>query len=184
MAQDWEIKSRSRECSATGRAFADKEPFFTLLFQEKDGYRREDLCEEAFADRNADIAPFSFWKSTFEEPAAAPPEALPHQSAEDLLRRFMEEDHPEHLHVRYVLAVMLERKKLLKHVDTKETEGGPPLLIYEHAGTGEIFLIPDPELHLDQVSAVQGEIAVLLGAKPPGQRETGNTDTASPESAG
>src|SRR5205085_8124974 len=48
MTNDWTIQSRSTHCAATGAAFAEGEYFYTLLFHEKDGFRREDLCEDAF----------------------------------------------------------------------------------------------------------------------------------------
>ena len=46
---------------------------------------------------------------------------MPKESVEELLRRLVHEDLPEHLNARYVLAIMLERKKTLKQVDTRES---------------------------------------------------------------
>ncbi|MDP9291324.1 MAG: hypothetical protein M3O82_03045, partial [Verrucomicrobiota bacterium] len=109
------------------------------------------------------IQPFSFWKSKFEPPPAAPPEALPKETAEDLLRRYMQENDVTHANARYILALMLERKRLLKEVEVTETASGKTR-IYEHAKTGEVFVIPDPELRLDQIEAVQTEVASLLAA--------------------
>ena len=39
--------------------------------------------------------------------------------------------------------------------------------IYEHAKTGEVFVIPDPELKLAQVEEVQMQVAGLLSPPPP-----------------
>jgi hypothetical protein len=65
------------------------------------------------------------------------------------------------LNVRYVLAILLERKKTLKQVDVRE---GPAerILIYEHARTGEAFIVGDPRLKLDQLDSVQEEVYALL----------------------
>jgi len=161
MASEWEIKSRGEICSATGRAFGEGESFYTLLYREKDGFRREDLCEEAFKQRDAQNKPFSFWRSKFEPPAPPPPEALGKETAEDLLRRYIDENQPHHANARYILALMLERKKLFKHKDT-QVDGDEKLLIYEHAKTGEVFMIHDPQLRLDQIAAVQEQVAELL----------------------
>lgn len=162
MAQEWEIRGRTAQCAVTNRPFADGEVFYTLLFRTKQGFDRQDLCEEAWNNRPAEPVPFSFWKSKFEEPTPPPPDTLPKESAEDLLRRFMEEDKPEHLRARYILALMLERKRILRPVDVRDTEDGSRLLIYEHAKTGEVFIITDPELRLDQIEEVQMEVADLL----------------------
>lgn len=163
---EWDIKSRSHACTATGRKFVEGEVFYTLLFREKDGWRREDLCLDAWKERNDNIQPFSFWKTTYEPPPPAEPEALPRESAEGLLRRFINEDNPSHGRALYILAIMLERKKSLRHVETQDAETGP-IMIYEHVKTGEIFLIPDPQLRLDQIEEVQKEVAALLDAKSP-----------------
>ncbi len=162
MAQEWEIKRRADTCTRTGREFEDGETFYTLLYLEKEGFRREDLCEEAWNGRNDNIQPFSFWRSTFELPPPPEPEMLEKATAEDLLRRYMEENDPGHENARYILALMLERKRLLKPVERKEANGRV-LLVYEHAKTGEVFVVPDPNLRLDQLAEVQTQVAELLG---------------------
>jgi hypothetical protein len=159
----WSLQSRADRCSATGQVFADGEYFYTLLFEEGESYRREDLSEAAFRDRPADAPqPYSFWRSKFEVPPPPAPEALGKQTAEELLRRYMEEATPQYANARYILALMLERKRLLKEVEVKRGEGGRLTRIYEHAKTGEVFVIPDPGLRLDQLGDVQTEVAAML----------------------
>jgi len=164
MQTDWTIQSCSGRCAVTGRDFAEGEFFHTLLFRERDGFRREDLCEEAWKTRQADPAaapPYSFWRSKFEPPPPAAPEALARETAEDLLRRYMSGQDEGHANARYILALMLERKRLLKQVEAKEDIHGRTL-VYEHVKTGEVFVVPDPGLRLDQIEAVQTEVAALL----------------------
>jgi hypothetical protein len=164
MNQEWTIQGRTHHCAATGRPFADGEFFYALLFDEKAGYRREDLSEEAWKARPPEgAAPFSFWRMKYTPPPPATPETLGKQTAEDLLRRYMEEASPEHGNARYLLAVMLERKRILKEIETKRAEDGTLLRIYEHGKTGEIFIVPDPQLRLDQLEEVQQQVAQFLG---------------------
>ncbi len=55
---------------------------------------------------------------------------------------------------------MLERKRLLRPTDTRQDEAsGRRLLFYEHAATGETFVVVDPGLRLDQLEEVQREVA-------------------------
>ncbi len=159
LANDWPIKHRADSCSVTNRPFEPGEQFYTLLFREGGGYRREDLSEEAWATRNENILPFSFWKTRYEPPPAAPPEPLAKESAEELLRRLLGENAQPN--ACYVLAAMLERKRLLKQVKTETTENGR-VLIYEHAKSGDVFLVPDVALRLDELESVQTEVAQLL----------------------
>ncbi|MFM8885228.1 MAG: hypothetical protein ACKOKC_02275, partial [Chthoniobacterales bacterium] len=60
---------------------------------------------------------------------------------------------------RYILALMLERKRILKPMESSD----PDVLVYERAQTGETFLIPNPRLSLAQVPEVQKEVTALLG---------------------
>lgn len=161
MANDWEIKGRAEKCAVTERPFEDGEYFYTLLFHDKEGFRRMDLSEKAWQERNDNVQPFSFWRSKFEPPQAAPPETLPKETAEDLLRRYMLEDDPQHANARYILGLMLERKRILKQIEAKD-DGTGRVLIYEHTKTGEVFVIPDPELKLDQIAEVQTQVAELI----------------------
>lgn len=183
---DWTIQHRSTECAATGRPFADGEYFHTLLFYEKGEFRREDLSDEAFKERKDGVPPFSFWRAKFEPPPPAQPEAVNRQTAEDLLRSYMLESGPEHSNARYILALMLERKRLLKEVEVKRGDDGSLTRIYENGKTGEVFVIPDPQLRLDQVEELQAQVAGLLGAPAPvvpaapAPAESGATEVSSP----
>jgi hypothetical protein len=160
LPNEWPIKHRADACAVTQRPFAPGEPFYTLLFRDGNGYRREDLSEEAWASRNENIQPFSFWRTRYEPPPPAPPEPLAKESAEELLRRLLaEQSHPNAC---YVLAVMLERKRILKQMKAEAGENGR-VLIYEHAKTGDVFIVPDPQLKLDELESVQNEVAHLLG---------------------
>jgi hypothetical protein len=162
---EWAIKHRSDACSATQRPFAPGEYFYTLLFRDDGGFRREDLTEEAWANRNENIQPFSFWKTRYEPAPPAPPEPLAKESAEELFRRLISSDNPP-ANASYVLAVMLERKRVLKQITSEDSDRGR-LLIYEHVRSGDVFIVPDPKLRLDEIEAVQNEVAALLrGAAP------------------
>jgi hypothetical protein len=161
LADEWSIQHRSEVCAVTGKPFEPGENFYTLLFRDGDGFRRQDLSEEAWQQRNENLQPFSFWRARFEPPPAAPPETLPKETAEDLFRRLVAAADHANANACYVLAAMLERKKILKQIQTEERDRGR-VLIYEHVKTGDVFVVPDPQLHLDELDAVQAEVAQLL----------------------
>ena len=146
---------------ANWEPFQDGATIYTMLFRERSEFRREDISEAAWLDREESIQPFSLWKSTYQAPPPPTPEPMPRESVEDSLRRLIRGDRPEHINARYVLAVMLERKKVLKQVDARET-AEEKFLIYEHAKTGEVFIIADPRLKLAELDKVQEEVYALL----------------------
>jgi hypothetical protein len=159
MNQDWEIRKRSDACTATQRPFAEGEFFYTAIYRDGEGFRREDLSDEAWTARPEEPQPFSFWRSKFELPPPPPPEPLAKQDAEGILRKLIEENADTTKNARYILALMLERKRLLKPMESTDSD----VLVYERTGTGETFLIPNPRLALSQVPEVQKEVSALLG---------------------
>ena len=168
MNQDWSIQSRGVACSVTGIPFEAGQYFHTLLFDDKTVLRREDLSEEAFKQRAPDAPqPFSHWRSKFEPAPPKAPEALGKQTAEDLLRKYMADPNPGLANVRYILALMLERKRQLKELEVRKNEDGSLTRIYQHGKSGEVFVIPDPGLKLSQVAEVQSEVADLLATPSP-----------------
>ena len=166
--QDWTIQARTDRCDITGERFNDGEPFYTLLYRDEkdDTLHRRDVSQKSWRALQADPAvapPFSFWRSKFTPPPPAAPEALPKADAEGLLRRFLTDNLPEHTRAAYILALMLERKRLLRPTGTRQDdETGRKLLFYEHVRTGETFVVVDPLLRLDQIEEVQREVAGLL----------------------
>lgn len=165
-AESWHVRSRSRECAATQRRFTDGETIVTALFPdpESSGYLRRDYSLDAWKELPADSEkPFSFWKTTFSAPAGGTEteDSVEKLSPEELLARLIEEDEDHTENTRYILAVMLERKKLLRETDNQRTPNGI-LRVYEHRKTGEVFLIRDPDIPLAEIEAVQNEVFVLL----------------------
>jgi hypothetical protein len=163
--QDWHVQPRGRACTATGREFHEGEPVYSALFWRNGQYEREDYSEEGWNSRNDNIRPLSHWKDGYEPPPPTPPEPLKKDDAEGWLRALLAENDPAKRNTRYILALMLERKRILRPIDTQRREpDGAKILVYEHLPTADTWIIEDPGLHLDQLDAVQEEVATLLGA--------------------
>lgn len=164
-AESWHVRSRSRECSVTGRPFVDGEVIVTALYPdpESSGYLRKDVCLDAWKSPvDGEEKPFSFWKTTFSAPSTGEEAGEADRlGPEEILRRLVEEDEDHTENTRYILAVMLERRKLLRETDHQATPGGI-LRVYEHRKTGEVFLIRDPNIPLSEVEALQKEVFELL----------------------
>ncbi len=172
---EWDIQSRSHACSACGQPFADKAVYHTVLRFGADGYQRQDLCAACFgiAGREGSI---SYWQGEYKSPPAPVPEPIQKETAETLLRKLIESADPSQAAARYILAVMLERKRILRHRDTVREDDGTERLVYEHAKTGESFTIPDPHLRLDQLAEVQQQVGQLLSPPP----ATAGTEVSAP----
>jgi hypothetical protein len=161
LTQEWNIQSRSLQCGATGRPFEKGERIYSALYWRDGQYQRTDLCEEAWKARNENIAPLSAWQTEFVPPPPPEPEPLKKDDAESLLRRLMGENAPGTRNARYILALMLERKKVLRQIE-RQKQDGINVLVYEHVPSSDVWLIEDPGLKLSELTAVQDEVAHLL----------------------
>ena len=163
---EWKIQPRSHACQACGKVFADKGPYYTLLFDKRHSLDRLDVCpacwENQYGQGANDRKGFvSFWQGVFTVPPPPPPEPIQKDSAESLLRKLVESNDPAYQAACFILAVMLERKRVFK-VKTQSFEDGHRVLCYEHAKNGDLFTIMDPALQLHQLDEVQRQVAELL----------------------
>ena len=163
MAQDWDIRPRAESCQECQTPFQDRQVYVSALAFTEDGYTRQDCCEPCWTAKKGAGARHSSWKGVFRVPPPPAEEALKRETAESLLRRLMEEGDRKNVNVVYILAVMLERKKILVERDVQINDDGAMIRVYEHRKTGETFLIPDPRLLLDQLEHVQQEVVAMLG---------------------
>ena len=169
---EWNIQSRAHACEACAQPFADKQPYHTLLLDAAPLLRRSDICEACWQKQISEEVRgragfISHWQGVFE---VVPPatEVIQKETAETLLRKLLEQNDPRYAASAYILAVMLERKRLLK-VKEQVMRDGHRLFIYEQPKTGDIFTVADPDLHLSQLEEVQRDVASLLehGFQPP-----------------
>jgi len=162
---DWNIQSRAHACQVCSRPFAHEDLYHTVLCEEKSAYARHDVCEACWAKspkdaRFARTGFISHWQGVYEVPPP-PTELIRRETAESLLRKLVERQEPRYLAARFILAVMLERKRLLKVKEQVQREG-QRTFIYEQPKTGDLFAIADPQLELDQLEAVQRDVSRLL----------------------
>ncbi|MBT8036100.1 MAG: hypothetical protein KJO21_01020 [Verrucomicrobiae bacterium] len=181
--EPWSIKSRAHVCAVTETHFTDGESFYTALFPdpESSGYLRKDFSIEAWENRSEqDTPPFSHWQSIYRAPVKEEEVEITEESPEELLRRLIEEDQENTENARYILAIMLERKKLLVEADSQPVATGI-IRIYEHRKSGDVFIVKDPNIPLSDVQKVQDEVTVLLenGGRQPDPEDTEPEDETS-----
>lgn len=173
MNAEWNIRTCADQCAACQKKFTDKETLMSRLRFAAEGYVREDYCAGCWPERKpgADGGEVSAWSAIWHAPAPKAPEPLKKETAESLLRELMETDDPAKRNVIFILAVMLERRRILVEKEVQVPEGqGIKIRVYEHKQTGESFVVPDPQLRLREIETVQREVMELLGIPPPGAK--------------
>lgn len=180
---DWNIKGRSTKCIWCDKMFFEKETFYSVVSdtatqeatdiiekirqQNKDekelpDYIRLDFCKDCwnnFSKRKW----ISTWKGVFVPPQVTINQTELKETTESLLRRLIDEDEtPDNIPIIFVLAVMLERKKILIERAVRKLSDNTILRVYEHKKNGEVIFITDPNLSLEQIPDVQKRVMELL----------------------
>lgn len=162
--QEWEIKPRAIICKMCQQPFPDGRIYVSSLRLNGAEYERIDCCENCWK-QNACQDAFSVWKGTFHAAPPPPPEVLKKETAESLLRKLIEKNEPEYRNAIFILAVMLERRRILAEKEVQKKDDRIMIRVYEHRKTGETFIVSDPLLSLDQLGHVQEEVAALLSGQ-------------------
>jgi hypothetical protein len=174
--QEWKVRAPDGACSVCGRDYADGEEFVSqLLFVEGEGYARRDRCVPCLPAETSGV--ISTWHTQYRAPAPPAEAPVKRETAESLLRQLVELGRPDDINLAYVLAVMLERQRLLVERDVQTMEDGALRRVYEHRKTGEIWIIVDPQIRLADLERIQTEVVARLGGEAP------STPPTPPESA-
>ena len=171
MSQEWNIRSRGHVCSICERPLVDKTPVVSVLKETEGGYERLDCHPECWKAAERDWEPFSYWDGVYLAPRKEEKkEPLKKEDAGEILRKLVTLDDPAMKNVIYVLAVMLERSKILVERDQKELPDGTIRRVYEDRKQGDTFVILDPRIRLENLAEVQGQVVALLsGTKTLGE---------------
>ena len=171
MSQEWNIRSRGHVCTICQKPLMDKTPVVSALKEVNDGYERFDSHPECWKTATRDWEPFSQWDGVYLAPVKEEKnEPLKKEDAGELLRQLVTLDDPAMKNVVYVLAVMLERSKILVERDQKMLDDGSIRRVYEDRKQGDTFVILDPRLRLENLAEVQQQVVALLsGTKTLGE---------------
>ncbi len=148
-------------------------------------FRRVDLCAGCW---NAEAAGgyFSFWKSEVpdgeerEKPLA---KRIDTETTYDMFRRLEGHADPAQQKFRFILALMLMRKKRLKFSGVVDSPHGEHLVL-EDKDEGVTHKVLDPGLAEEEVDSLRSQIDQLLGGTGEPESETRAETPAAPAAGG
>jgi len=160
---DWSIRPRAQSCAGSGKEFSDGQVVYTVLVAMDGGMERRDFAQEVWEKEEGRPTYFCFWKGKFRAEPLVPEKEPPAARAEaELRRRLAEPVQTESAEARviFLFALLLERRKILL---VRERTTGPEgrVTVYEHKLTGEVILVPEPEVKLSEVDQLRLEVEAL-----------------------
>lgn len=153
MAETWHIGRRTRTCAHSGARIEPGHPFYSALVERDGNFERLDFTAAAWPEVAKD-AFFSYWKN---KPSEGGERKI--QVDFDRILTFFDglegSDDPGRRLFRYVLALILVRRRILRLDDTVRTAEGDCLKVYDRRGSGRNLEIVSPDATREQIAATQ-----------------------------
>ena len=153
-----EIPKPSKTCSVTRRELKPGEAFFSALFAELDGVRRLDYAAESWTGPPPNAT--GWWKSTVPVLKDKKVRLAPNEILLELFEQLA--DQPDKLDVRYVLTLLLIRRRLFRYEREEEAETGEKTLIVYSLKQNVTFEIPVAMPNATRLKEVQDYLNSLL----------------------
>lgn len=162
MATEWQISRHGDRCAACGHNFDENQPFRAYLYESRDpvGLLRRDFCMDCTAA--ADESLIGFWKTR--RATAARKSGMPFDR--DAILAFftrLDADSPERAQFRFVLALLLWRKKVLRFDATEDTVDGE-VWRFVLPRDGTIHAVRKPDLDDAEIDRLSAQLERLLGS--------------------
>jgi hypothetical protein len=174
---DWNIHRREGRCAGCERAFAEDEAIYSLLLLEVERLRREDrchACHEALApvEEGGGPAPRFFWRTRHSRDRRAR-FAVDFEAIEELFLSL--DGRPEEglAELRYLLSLLLLRKKRLKLAGVRR-DGGGEVLCVRRPRRAEEFLVRVFALDSERARGLRDQLARVFDGAGVGALETGD----------
>src|SRR5690348_13006620 len=143
MMTEYQIQPNTRRCSVTGRELLPGDRFYTVLLEEGDHFVRKDFASDAW--QGPPEGTFSFW--TGKVPAAQDSQKprFDDDLLEDCFQRLDGQTDPSKVNFRYVVALLLLRRKRLQFEQTVK-DGPVERICVTCIRSGEKYQMINPKL--------------------------------------
>jgi hypothetical protein len=159
MLGEYKVSRCTRQCHALKRPLREGEWYYSVVLESNDEYLRHDYSAEGW--NGPPEGAIGWWKNRMPTPdekkmVLAPPEVLV-----DLLRQM--ERFPEKAKSRYLLALMLMRRKIVRSAGGSEDSlDRGQLLRVEVVADGSIIDVPVCKIHRAESDTLRAELDELL----------------------
>jgi tRNA U54 and U55 pseudouridine synthase Pus10 len=161
--REYKIEASSRQCHTCGRVFVVQDDYYSAVVEmAEDQFVRQDFCPDCW---NPEHSYFSFWKTRVPR-AEAPsrgPRFVDMERLLQLFQRLEEQEDGEAQRFRYVLALVLMRKRRLRLLSSRRLKGGSgEELTVREVGAGREYVVTCPSLSETELAGVADRLREIL----------------------
>jgi len=160
MMTDYQIQSSTRRCAVSGRELQPGEKYYTVLIDQGDRFVRQDYSVEAWPGPPAEA--FGFWMTRVPVPESRRRPAIDDEMLMECFQRLEGQEEAGRLRFRYVLALLLMRRRRFRFEEA-QVEQGREILRLRCIRTGAQFRVVNPRMTEAETKVVQEEVFQALG---------------------
>lgn len=161
MAEAWHIARSSRTCAHSGAAIEAGDVFYSALVERDDSFERLDFSTTSWPD--VDKVPFfSYWKNKAAGETGERKQPVDYDRLLAFFDKLEGAEEPGKRLLRYVLALILTRKRRLRLDDMSQTEAGDRILLHDRRSGGRALEIIAPEASRDELEKTQEKLNQLF----------------------
>ena len=157
---EYQIQPNTRRCAATGRELQPGDKFYSVLLEKEGRFLRQDFSSEAW--QGPPHGSFSFWAGQIPAGDESKRPAIDDELLLDCLGRLEGDTQAARANFRYVVALLLMRRKRLRFEETR-TDGDQEILLLRCVRTRNTYRVLNPGLSEEEMAAVQEEVFKVLG---------------------
>jgi hypothetical protein len=157
---DYQIQAPTRRCAATGRELRPGERYHSVLLDEGGAFARRDYAPEAWAGPPPGAV--AFWAGRVPTAGETRRPPIDDELLVECFHRLDGAAEPAKVQFRYVVALLLMRRKRFKFEDIHKDAAGETLTLRD-TRTGDRYTVADPGLTEEAMAAVQDEVFRVLG---------------------
>lgn len=159
MATDWEMPKRGLVCAACNHEFDPGEAILACLHDTPDGYARRDYCDKCAPP--AEPPAVGTWKTIRPLPIEKKQQTFDQESIQKLFEQLEDADAPAKLRLRFVLALLLWRKKVLKF-DASHNDDEGEVWRFHATRTDATYDVRRPDLDEERLEHLGLQLESLL----------------------
>ncbi|MGA2172739.1 MAG: hypothetical protein ABSG82_06995 [Sedimentisphaerales bacterium] len=156
---EWVIDKPLGQCYGTGRAIEPGEEYYATLVQTEQGFARRDFCANYWTEHKPEV--FCYWKSKLPRPDQKKQIFVDDDMLMVFFNRLETETEQEKINFRFVLALVLMRKRRLKY-DSSRMDDGKDVWRLRITRTQDFVEVVNPNLDESQVAQLTTHIGEIL----------------------
>jgi len=155
----WDIAPCTSVCTATGRPLEENEKIYAELIEDGDSFIRQDYSLDAW--QGPPVGAFCFFRTRVPQKQKKRRLLVDDDVLVNLFLRLGGETQETRVHFRFVLALILMRKRLLKYEDSKQVDGGEQWQM-RMVKDQSMHHVVNPQLSEDEIQRVSRELGTIL----------------------